>query len=174
MDATTATLIGTSIGTLGGLAGGLLTLIAQNRQVLSQQQADDARRRADIRREACDALVSAARQFVMHWWQIDYKLRRGIADEALVEATVPLWVEVATAHSRVAIAGPDPVAASADSLLAALSLLDKEGTKWFQGVQEGDGEEIIDTFREAYEDAYEAFTAKTFADVARKALSNTH
>jgi hypothetical protein len=158
MDATTATLIGTSIGTLGGLAGGLFTLIAQNRQVLSQQQADDARRRADIRREACDALVSAARQFVMHWWQIDYKL----------------WVEAATAHSRVAIAGPDPVAASADSLLAALSLLDKEGTKWFQGVQEGDGEEIIDTFREAYEDAYDAFTAKTFADVARKALSNTH
>ncbi|MFF3872493.1 hypothetical protein [Streptomyces sp. NPDC001978] len=171
MDATVATLIGTSIGTLGGLAGGLFPAFLQSRQARAQLELEERRRRDDLRREACNAFVNAAHQYRMHWWQLNSKLGKGIADRELFDGSAALWTEVTAAHSRAAIAGPTNVAEAADQLLAQLHAMDDAGTEWFSSVESG-FQHSVDVLRDELLAARRAVRVGAFASVVRRELGN--
>ncbi|MFE2300890.1 hypothetical protein ACFXAW_22220 [Streptomyces sp. NPDC059445] len=171
MDGTTATLIGTSIGTIGGLAGGLFTAFLGNRQARVQIQVEERRRRDDLRREACNAFANAAHQYRMHWWQLNRTLDRGAADQELFDSSAALWTEVTAAHSRTAIAGPTSVAEAADLLLAQLHAMDDAGTEWFFTVNTG-SQHSVDVLRDNLLATRRAVRVGAFASVVRRELNN--
>ncbi|WP_037676910.1 hypothetical protein [Streptomyces griseus] len=171
MDATVATLIGTSIGTLGGLAGGFLTASFQSRQARAQLDVEERRRRDDLRREACNAFAHAAHQYRTHWWQLDSALGKGIADRELFDGAAALWTEVTAAHSRAAIAGPTTVAEAADQLLAQLHAMDNAGTEWFSTIEAG-YQHSVDVLRDELLAARRAVRVGAFASVVRLELGN--
>jgi hypothetical protein len=171
MDATVATLIGTSIGTLGGLAGGVVTALLQSRHARTQLDIEEQRHRADLRREACNDLASAAHQYRMHWWQLNAKLGKGVADRELFDDSAALWTEVTAAHSRAAIAGPARIAEAADQLLAQLHAMDSAGTEWFSSVESG-YQHSVDVLRDELLAARRAVRVGAFASVVRRELGN--
>lgn len=132
MDGSTATVLGTFIGALGGLSGGWLTVMGQGRQ----QRAEHARWRDDVRRSAYTTCVSTSKQLSAALW----KMSDLLADDA----TTPeqrqngffrahdAWTEFSSAVAEVTIVGPSTVADAADRLRQAMYELDMIGLAWYE------------------------------------------
>ncbi|MCQ4082480.1 hypothetical protein NGB36_18195 [Streptomyces sp. RB6PN25] len=146
-------------------------MFTQVHQQRTQLEADDCRRTEDMRRQACDDLLSASARFAMAWWRVADKLDDGEANEDLYQETAKEWVEVTGAQGRVAIAGPGPLATTGIALFQQLKALDEAGTAWYWRCREED-RHGLDKCAAQFREAIQAVAMHAFATAAREALGN--
>ncbi|MFE9882564.1 hypothetical protein [Streptomyces sp. NPDC005784] len=124
MDGSTATVLGTFIGALGGGR---------------QQRAEHARWRDGVRRDAYTTCVSASKQLSAAWWKMadllaDDSSTREQRQAGFVRAH-DAWTEFSGAVAAVAVVGPRSVADAADTFRQALYEMDMIGLAWYEAAR---------------------------------------
>ncbi|MCL2550531.1 MAG: hypothetical protein FWE15_10025 [Actinomycetia bacterium] len=175
MDASAVAVIGTAVGTIGGLGGSWLSMLGQSRQHRQQARDERERWREEIRREAYNTFIATAKQLSAAWWRA--------ADQLWEEGSGPddwqarfleahaAWAQFSTAAAAVSVAGPSDVADAADDLRKAMSEWEMVGTAWSHAAIRG-GQGRLDDFDVRFKAAAEAKRApdRAFQQAARKAL----
>ncbi|MCT9075278.1 hypothetical protein [Streptomyces fulvoviolaceus] len=135
MDGSTATVLGTFIGALGGLSGGWLTVLGQGRQ----QRAEHARWRDEVRRDAYTTCISASKQLSAAWWKMADLLADDSSSAEQRQAGFvrahDAWTEFSGAVAAVAVVGPRSVADAADAFRQALYEMDMVGLAWYEAAR---------------------------------------
>lgn len=172
MDGSTATVLGTFIGALGGLSGGWLTLLGQGRQ----QRAEHARWRGEVRRDAYSTCLSASKQLSAAWWKMSDLLGDDTStpeqqQDAFVRAH-DAWTEFSSAVAAVAVVGPRSVADAADTLRQAMYEMDMIGLAWYEAAR-ASGHGSLEEFNARFVSAARAKRQpdKDFQIAARAALN---
>ncbi|MFI8875800.1 hypothetical protein [Streptomyces sp. NPDC055243] len=172
MDGSTATVLGTFIGALGGVSGGWLTVLSQSRQ----QRAEHARWRDEARRDAYSTYLSTAKQLSAALWKMSDLLGDdGSAPDERQAGFVrahDAWTEFSSAAAAVSVVGPRPVADAADVFRQAMYDWDMIGLAWYEAAG-ASRREHLEEFNERFLAAARAKRQldKNFQTAARTALN---
>lgn len=179
MEAGDAAVIGAAIGAIGGLGGGLVTVLAQGRQLRMQARLERARWRDELRRDAYNACIASSKQLSAAWWKVSDQL---LDDQATMDdwqasfvVAHDAWQQFSAAVSTVVVAGPRSVVEVAHSLRQSLYELDMAGLSWFRAAErEGIGR--IADFECRFKAAASAKRGpeRAFQQAARQALNTEH